>query len=286
MLTLSLLELILAIMALVVLLIASYSDFKRREVPDWLNYGLIFAVFGVRSIFSFELGWTILISGILGFLAGLIIALLFYYTNQWGGGDSKLLMGMGALIGISYPFSSNSWNFFFFFLAILLLGAVYGVIFLVYVAIRKRNLFLPRFKELLKEFKIVHFVLGGMTILGLILGFFYSLFLPLAIFPLTFFYLIIFVSAVEKKCFIRKIKPEHLTEGDWLAEDIVVKGKKLMAKKTLNLEDLKNIKVWSSEKKFETVLIREGIPFVPSFLLAYLALLFGSELFAWIIKIF
>lgn len=281
-----LLEIILGTLAITVLLTASYTDFRKREVPDWLNYGLIFAVLGIRTIFSFELGWNVLISGILGFSAGFLLALLFYYTNQWGGGDSKLLMGMGGLIGISYPFSSDSWNFLFFFIALLLFGAIYGVLFLIYTAITKRKIFLPRFKEILKQFRILHFAVIGITTAGLIFSLFYPVLLPLAIFPSAFFYLLAFVSAVEKKCFIRKVHPGHLTEGDWLADDLVHQGKKLMEKKTLELEDLKRIRAWHSEGRIESVLIREGIPFVPSFLIAYLVLLFAPELFNWILAMF
>ena len=38
--------------AFIVLLIASYTDIKTREVPDWLNFGLIGAGFGINLLFS------------------------------------------------------------------------------------------------------------------------------------------------------------------------------------------------------------------------------------------
>ena len=63
------LDIILIIITFIVLLVASYTDIRTREVPDWLNYGLIFAAFGIRIIFSFEYGWEIILSGILGFIA-------------------------------------------------------------------------------------------------------------------------------------------------------------------------------------------------------------------------
>ena len=142
------LSIILITITFIVLLIASYIDIRTREVPDWLNYGLIFTAFGIRTIYSFELGWTILLSGILGFIVCLGLAFLFYYTNQWGGGDSKLLMGMGAIIGITYPFDASSWNLLFFFLALLFLGAIYGLIFMIGIAIKKRKIFMKEFSIL------------------------------------------------------------------------------------------------------------------------------------------
>ena len=103
---------ILISLALVFLVVASYTDLKKREVPDWLNYGLIFSGLGLRFIFSFEGGWGIFLNGLAGFLVCLGIAYLFYYTNQWGGGDSKLLMGMGAVIGLGLNFENFSFSAF------------------------------------------------------------------------------------------------------------------------------------------------------------------------------
>ena len=34
------------------LLIASYTDLRTREVPDWLNFGLIGTGFGINLLFS------------------------------------------------------------------------------------------------------------------------------------------------------------------------------------------------------------------------------------------
>src|SRR3989338_7375332 len=88
---------------LLVLLIATYTDLKTREVPDSLNYGLLFAALGLRGIWAVEEGWTFFLSGILGAAAAFLLASVLYYTRQWGGGDAKLLLALGAVLGISYP---------------------------------------------------------------------------------------------------------------------------------------------------------------------------------------
>ncbi|MEK6938658.1 MAG: prepilin peptidase, partial [Nanoarchaeota archaeon] len=90
------LEATLIVVTLFALIIASYCDLKWREVPDWISYGLIFAALGIRAIFSLSSGWEIFISGALGFGVFLGLSCLLYYSYQWGGGDSKLLMGMGG----------------------------------------------------------------------------------------------------------------------------------------------------------------------------------------------
>jgi Flp pilus assembly protein protease CpaA len=273
------LDVTLIAITLIALLIASYSDIRTREVPDWLNYGLIFAAFGIRIIFSFELGWTVLFSGILGFIICLALAFLFYYTGQWGGGDSKLLMAMGVIIGINYPFNPDSWNLLFFFLALLFLGAIYGLIYMIVIAIIKRKLFVKDIMKRMKKQKKLHSFALIVSLIFVVLTIFQSFFWPLIILPLGMFYLFNFVNSVEKTCFFKKIKPENLTEGDWLAEDVKVGTKIIVSAKTLEKEDL--VKLLPLKN---LILIKEGVPFVPSFLFAYLVLIFGREVFDFIIK--
>ncbi len=272
------LDVTLIILALIVLFIASYTDLKTREVPDWLNYSLIFSAFGIRTIFSFELGWEIIISGLIGFVIALSIALLFYYTGQWGGGDSKLLMGMGAIIGVSYPFQLGNLDLLWFFITLLFLGAIYGVMWMVYLSIKKKHLFYTEFKNLIHNNKSVHLSTGVLSFSFLAITIVDSTFLPFAILPVIIFYLFIFVSAVENSCFIVNIKPDKLTEGDWLAKKIKIDNKLIIQKKTLELEDIIKLRKLQFKGKLSSVSVKEGIPFVPSFLFAYLAITFAKDL--------
>ena len=57
-----------------------------------------------------------------------------------------------------------------------------------------------------------------------------------------------------------------------------------MEAKTLEKEDVWKLRFMEREKKIKQVLIKEGVPFVPSFLFAYLLLVFGSKVFAWILS--
>ena len=275
------LEVTLIAVTLFVLIIASYCDLKWREVPDWLSYGLIFAALGVRTIFSIEYGWEILISGAIGFGIFFGLACLLYYSNQWGGGDSKLLMGMGGVIGVAYPFNSSSWNLFWFFLLLLSLGAIYGLLWVAGLATKERKKFLPEFKKAWLEHKKLHLILGIISLVLFILFLFglkynFSFIWPIIPFPLITFYLFLFVTTVENSCFIMKREVSKLTEGDWLAEEVKVADKIVMKKKTLEKEDLDLLLKWHQEKKLNQVVVREGVPFVPSFLFAYVALLLSQ----------
>lgn len=277
-------ELILFLLSIIVLIIASYCDLKSREVPDWLNYGFLFAAFGIRIIYSFHESWSLLFSGVFGFFLALGISSLFYYTNQWGGGDSKLFWGMGAVIGVTLPFDYSSWNLLWFFLALLFIGAIYGLIWMGFQAVKRKNLFLPEFQKRIRSYKNIHLTCALFTLFFLGLSLWQIYFWPLLLLPLGLFYLFLFVQVVEDCCFLKKMKVSQLTEGDWLAEDIVVNGKTILYKKTLEKADFQKLKPFVGEDK--KVLIKEGIPFVPNFFLAYLLLIFGQKIFAYIFTFF
>ena len=271
------LDVLLIIITLIVLILSSINDIRVREVPDWFSYGLIFAAFGIRIIFSLSLGWEILFSGIIGFFACLALAFLFYYTGQWGGGDSKLLMGMGAVIGISFPFSAESFTLLWFFLALLFFGAIYGLIWMVVLAIIKREMFWENFKSAVSKRKKLHFTLVILTIIFIVLSIIQPYLIPLVFFPLGFLYLFVFVNVVEKSCFIRKISASKLTEGDWLAKDVKLKNKIVMEAKTLERDDVWKLKYLEVNENLKPITIKEGVPFVPSFLIAYLIIVFGNK---------
>src|SRR3989344_6535920 len=166
------LEIILPVITIAALLIASYSDLRTREVPDLVSYGLIFAALSLRLIYSLiERDWNYLFSGIFGLGAFFTLAFVLYKAHQWGGGDSKLLMGVGAVIGITLPFDRSSWNLLLFFLSLLFLGAIYGIFWMVYIAITKWKEFVVSFTKLLKQHKITQISVWTVSLLLLILVF-------------------------------------------------------------------------------------------------------------------
>ena len=273
------------LLAIFTLLTASYSDLKTREVPDWLNYGFLFAVLGVRAIYSLQLGWNILLEGLLGFAVFFLLACLFYYSGQWGGGDSKLLMGMGAVIGVSLPFSYSSFTIFYFLLALLFLGSIYGLIWLSIMAVRKRKMFVKDFQAKFNSKKNINLAVIIASVIIILLGLIVDHYILAILFLPGLYFLLIFVNSVEKSCFVRDCRIENLTEGDWLSEDVYVKDEKVMEKKTLQKEDLHKLSLLKKNKKIDHVQVKDGVPFVPSFLLAYLLIIFGSKFFGMFSKI-
>ncbi len=293
---------IIIIIALTYLLIASITDIKTREVPDWLNYSLIFLAIGIRIIFSIYIVsiWPI-VFGITGALIGLGIALALFYLGQWGGGDSKMIIGLGTLFGFTFNLNSILALDFFhllsnvlilFIVNIFIFGTVYGMIWSIILAARTKG-FSDTYKEICNDkniriYKIISFVIAILLIPTIFLlddMMMRYLILALAALILLTYYLVVFVKAVEKGCMIKIVDIEKLTEGDWIPEDIYVKGKYITGPKELGIskEQISTLLKLKKEKKISRIKIKEGIPFIPSFLFSVIAiLLLGNWLFYFI----
>lgn len=271
------------------LLVGSLTDLKTREVPDWVNYGLIISGIALNLLFSI-IYWTPYF--ILGSLAGLLIffciAYVMFYAGQWGGGDSKMLMGLGAVIGLEFSLSSR--HFLpAFLINTLLIGAIYGLLWSLYLVLRNRERFWKEFIRILAAKKITlvkRFILALIIVLMialLLIKLFYIrlMILSIAFLILTTFYLWVFIRAIEKSCMQKLVEPSKLTEGDWIVKDIFVEGKFVTGPKDLGISKgkIRKLVEFYKKRKIRKILVKEGIPFVPSFLMAYIfTLIFGNVL--------
>ena len=285
------LELFFAIIIVIVLLIGSYTDIRTREVPDWLNYGFIISALGFRAIWSAaDNDITYIAEGVFGFLVFLALAYAMFYAGQWGGGDAKMMMGLGAMIGLQLDFRSSLISFFF---NIFLVGAVYALAWSIALAVKNRKRFSEEFKKLfytkkmLLMRKIIIISAAVLLVIAFLLEDFqlkFMLFALVLLYAATF-YLWIFVRAIERSCMLKMVAPEKLTEGDWIAKDVCVSGKRICGPKDLgiSMEQIKELKRLKKQKKISRILIKEGIPFVPSFLLAFIAALVFGNLFLMVL---
>ncbi len=279
------LPIIISAIVIIALIIASITDIKTREVPDWLNLSLIPLGLGIRLIWSLATNdYSFIIAGMTGFAVLFALGLIMFYTGQWGGGDSKMLMGLGALIGLEFNFNSTMISFI---INIVIVGALYGLIWSVITCLRNKKKFLAELKKTTKSItktrKIMMIVFIISVILAIVIP---DILLKLLIISLILvvyssFYLIIFVKAVEKSCMLKYVKPTEVTEGDWIAKDIVIDKKRISGPKDLGIEkkQLKQLISYYKKGKVKKVLIKTGIPFVPSFLVAYLMTFFFGNIF-------
>ena len=270
------------------LVVGSITDLKTREVPDWLSYGMMGAGVGLSLLFS-VLYWdySFVAHSLFGLLVMFLFGLLMFYSGQWGGGDSKILMGVGALVGLSwnlvpFPFLLA------FFVNMLLMGALYGVGWSLYLVVRHYAAFKRSFshimglKAVMKVKRMVlatglvvlvsYFILDVLMWYVVLVGYFVLLLIS---------YLGVAVKALEKSSMIRSVRPDQLTEGDWIVKDVSYRGKYICGPKDLGIEKkaIRKLVALFKQGKIKEIVIKEGIPFVPSFLLAFILTLFVGNVF-------
>ncbi len=269
-------ESIIFIIVLTALIIGSYTDFKVREVPDWLNYGLIFVGLGLRLIFTISYSdYSYILEGLLGLGVFFIIAVVMFYGGQWGGGDAKMVMGLGSLIGMGWSLDSFMVGFI---INIIVFGAAFGMLFSVYLVFINRKSFSKEFNRRFSEKKKQKWLVWLGTVLLLVVSAFMpvSVSIPVVVLAgmlLLSFYTFIYLKSVEAAAMIRWVEPESLTEGDWIVKDVVVGGKRICSPKDLGIEmsQIKKLISLKRQGKVKKILVKYGIPFVPSFLIAFIA---------------
>lgn len=276
-------EVIIYSVILLWLFTASIFDIKTREVPDWLNFSLIAVGLSSRLIYSL-VSWDYwyFIYGVIGLIIAFVIAIVMSYAKQWGDGDSKVLLGIGACLGFNYHFSIfdfSNWPMLIYFLVnSLILGAIYGIFYAFVLGIIHRKRFVLEIRRWDKRIFLFPLVF---SLVFSIFSLFFSR--PFNLLLLSLFlaaglgmYILIFIKIVEKACMYKYVKVGKLVPGDWAAEMIKRNGKLICNKK--DVLDEKQIKLLK-RFKVKIVLVKEGIPFVPSFLLGFIfSLIFGNIL--------
>jgi len=262
-------DLILLSLGFIGLVVASLFDIKTREVPDWLNYSLIASGLGIRLIYSLSTNlWAYFLYALLALGIVFIFSSIMYYTKQWGGGDAKLLMALSVLFAY---FPSQNLFLLRFILNILIAGSVYGILYSIYFVLKKPK---EVKQELMKIIKKWHKVSTAVLIAILVVSFFIPdniikiIILSSAILLLFYQIVSILIKAIEKVHLFKTIPISKLTEGDWVTKDIIINKKKIYSKDSPGIEkwqiaELKKHKIYS-------VPIKEGIPFVPAFLLGFI----------------
>lgn len=284
------------------LIVASITDLKTREVPDFLNYGLVFFGVALNIMLSiFYADYRFFLGSIIGLAASYGIGWLMFYAGQWGGGDSKMLMGLGSLFGI--PFALQNSFMLAFLLNILLAGAIYGLLWVFWLAFSKRKKYGASFKKLTStpQHRTLRFICLGMllSVLALIPIDFAPLLALISIdiapyalkmmvlwllfFPALLYYVWLLIKCVEKSSMLVLLPISKLTEGDWIVKDVHIKGKYICGPKDLGIskKQIKLLRQYGQKKLISKILVKQGIPFIPSFLLALLfTLLWGNPFIA------
>ncbi|MFH1173927.1 MAG: A24 family peptidase [archaeon] len=274
-------DIIPAVVLFVALLISTIIDIRTREVPDLLSFSLVcFGIFYAIAKSLIMLSWMPFLIMLVGLAAGLLVAVLMYYTGQWGGGDSMLIMGVGSVIGLWFEHP----DFLTFLVNLLIGGAVYGIFWSIGLAIKHRKTFFSALHAYTSTPRMLRIRVSVLILVIILLACAFLLLHDTARLILiactavlyVLYILLIFTRLIERTIMIVALPVRKLTEGDWLAEEILVQGKRI-GKTGVTKQQIALLK-----KKRKTVLVKIGIPFVPSFLIALLAYLaLGNWLVLW-----
>lgn len=260
----------LSVLALVWIVFATIQDLRKREVANWLNFSLIVFALGIRFFYSlFNEDFNFLYQGLIGFGIFFILANLFYYGRIFAGGDAKLMIALGAVLPFNYSFIDNLEIFVVFIFVFFFVGAFYGLFVSSFLALSNIKKFKKEFTNQFKKNKklLIMVLIFSLILLGI--SFFEELFLLLGIFIFIMPYFYLYSKAIDKVCMIKNVDVSKLSEGDWLYHDVRA-GRDLIKASWdgLSQEQIEKIK-----RKYKKIKIRQGIPFVPVFLISFLILL-------------
>ena len=269
-------------LALVWIIGAVFQDLRRREVDNLWNFSLVAFALAYRFAVSvFGGNYWFILNGLIGFAIFIILGNLFYYSRLFAGGDTKLVMALGAILPLSYSWMVNFKLFGLFILFFFIGGSIYSLIWAFCLMINRWKEFSKEFsKQWKKHGKMFYFALI-FVVLWTIFAFIISqtLFILIGLIVLLFPLLFLFAKSIEESCMVKKVSSDKVTEGDWLYKDIFVKGKKIKQDwEGISKKELKAIK-----KDNKKVLIKYGIPFTPSFLFSFLGLLWIGLKYSWLL---
>jgi hypothetical protein len=276
-----------------ILAVASWIDLKTGEVPESCSMGFA-ALVGLASLWSAayysDFGYLWL-PAFWGFLAFSVAYVIFYF-GQWGGGDVKLLGGIGGLLGLleasGYIWPNNT----FIGLAIpsalctyglnmALLAGPYVIAYTIFIGLRQPMVF----KVFLERFREPQTLLTfAVSILPLFFAVYFEVYALAYVYALVPFMVAasVYMKTVEETLMSKTVRVSDLREWDIIAEDVIVDGLEVAPKgniEGITPEQLAKLKAYSAEGRFkDTVKTKWGVKFVPVLFLSLPATVYAGNL--------
>lgn len=274
----------LVILAGIWLIVASIWDLKKREVPNWLNFSLVIFALTYRAFYAAaNSNWMFFAYGVLGFAVFFVLAYALYYGRVFAGGDAKLLMGLGAVIPFANTLSGNIWSLLLFVSVSLFAGGIYGIFYSAGLAWKNWEKFSKEFSRQMTKRRKFIFISRVFAILSFIIVIIMkeAVFFVFPVILFSFSYMLVYAKAIEESCMIIFVRGKEVTIGDWLAESVKTKSGVIEPYwQGLSEKDVNNL------KNKQKVKIKQGIPFVPAFLIGFVLFIFFREFLLGLFPIF
>ncbi|MBU1129237.1 MAG: prepilin peptidase [Nanoarchaeota archaeon] len=244
---------------------------------------LLFLEYKFQFIFNLFLqnGFEFLYFGVLGLVIFFLIGNLFYYSKLFAGGDAKLMAALGPILLFSNTLSFNLKNLGLFLILFFFVGMIYSLLVSFYFCFKNFKSFKKDFLKRLKSSKKLVYVFMIPGLLFMVVGFKENMLFILGILLFILPYVYLFAKSIDEVCMIKKIKTGKLTEGDWLYKKLKIGNKIIEA----NWNGLTKDQINLIKTKKEFVLIRIGIPYVPTFLISFV-LFIAVEFFGFLENLF
>jgi hypothetical protein len=259
---------------------ASYFDLKTGEIPEKISRSLIvlmLAMAAAETFFSLQASYLIY-SAVIG-IGFFLVGYLMFYLGEWGGGDVKILAGIGCSLGLLgaagyfirlqgiFPYYLD------YFINFALAATPYIIAYTFALGLLKPAVFRGFSMNLANKKAIMLLIISFLPAVSSIILGMHQLTLIYLLVPLLVI-LTFYLKAVEDIALQKTIPLKELQEEDILASDLVVEGKRIAGRRDaggLSKNQLTEIMAAASQGKIpDSIAIRWGIRFIPVFFLAYL----------------
>ena len=284
------LPLIVIAVAAFFILAASLYDIRYGEIPDAVNLGFALAVIAIALALSLLTGDARYLGSTFAVGTGYFaVSYILHYLGQWGGGDVKLLFGVGGALGllnaVGYPWNTPILPYYVvYFIDMGVIVMPYALSYFIILGLSKPEVFKKFLVEALQKKVLAAIALGVVTPL---LFYFYTKFLFFMLFSAilpAFILASVFLKTSEDVLLTKVIPASKLKETDALAEDIKYRGKTLARRRDIEgitKQQLTLIKRLATQGKISRkIKIRWGVKFAPIILAAFLITVYAGDLMA------
>lgn len=244
--------------------VAAFWDLLTTEVPDeipalMIASGIFFWYIQALNGYATPFLYSLLIGTAV--LAG---GLILYKNGKWGGADAWILAAIFYMI----PVANNGIFLIDYMYNLLIVSSAYTIVYAIALGLANRYVFSFFFRDLRNNAKIIAISLASLAAVFALIyvymlpGTFTNMIGMLAF--LLFFWR--YAQVIEKKVFTKRIPARNVRVGDVL-QSMIWRG--------LTYEEVRKIR-----KQKKTVVIKEGMRFVPVFpITLVVTLLYGNILF-------